>query len=88
MLPGDVVEHEVEHERDAVTAQGLGQLTEVVDVTEVGTHRAVVLHGVATVVVALAWLQERHEVQVGDAEIAQVGQPARDAREVSANLSV
>ena len=81
VLAGDVVEHEVEHERDAVPAQGPGQLAEVVDVTEVGPHRAVVLHGVAAVVVALARLQQRHEVQVGHAEVAQVGQPARDAGE-------
>ena len=48
-----------------------------------GADAAVVLHGVAAVVVALARLQQRHQVEVGDAELLEVVELVRDAGEVA-----
>ena len=75
MLARHVVEDEVEDEADAGVVEVLGEGLEVVHRPEVGAHRAVVGHGVAAVVVALARAQEGHEVEVADPELAQVGQP-------------
>ena len=72
MLARDVVEHEVEHEADPCLPQLGGQGAQVVHGAQVGAHRPVVGHRVAAVVVALARLQQRHEVQVRHAELAQV----------------
>ena len=70
-------------------AQRPCQLAQVVDGPEVGAHRAVVLHGVPAVVVALARLQQRHQVQVGDAEVARGSRAGRRPRaRVPANRSV
>ena len=83
VLAGHVVEHEVEHEARSRGVEVLGERLEVVHGAQVGPHRAVVGHGVATVVVALARAQQRHEVEVGDAELAQVGQVLGDPAQVA-----
>ncbi len=90
VLAGDVVEDQVEHQADAAPAQRGGELAQVVDRAEVGAHGAVVLHGVAAVVVAVAGLQQRHQVQVGDAERPRGGRaawPARAGRRRTARCS-
>jgi hypothetical protein len=50
VLGGDVVEDEVEGQRDALRAQDAGQAREVVHRAEVLAHRPVVHDGVAAVV--------------------------------------
>ena len=81
VLAGHVVEHQVHDQADPAAAQGGRQVAQVVDRAEVGTHRAVVLHRVPAVVVALARLQQRHQVEVGDAEVLEVVEVVGDARE-------
>ena len=61
----------------------VGEVAEVLGGAEVGPDRAVVLHGVAAVVVALPGLQQRHQVQVGDAELLEVVEVLGDALEVA-----
>ena len=83
MLAGDVVEDQVEHQADALAAQRGGELAQVVDGAEVRRDRPVVLDGVAAVVVALARLEQRHQVQVGDAEVLEVVEALRHALQVA-----
>ncbi len=82
MLTRHVVEHEVEHEAHVAVVQLRREVLEVVHGAEVGPHRAVVGHGVATVVVAVAGAQQRHQVQVAHPELVEVGQVRGDARQV------
>ena len=63
---------------------GGGQVAEVVDVAQVGPDRAVVGHGVPAVVGIRARGQQRHQVQVGDAETGQVADVLADALEGAA----
>ena len=74
VLARGVVEDHVDAQRHARGAQVVGQRAQVVHRAERGLHRAVVDHRVAAVVGLRAGVQERHEVQVADAELAQVGQ--------------
>jgi hypothetical protein len=67
-----VVEDQVEDQADAAAAQGGGEVAQVVHGAEVGPDAAVVLHGVAAVVVTLARLEQRHQVEVGDPELLEV----------------
>jgi hypothetical protein len=85
VLLGHVIEHEIDRERDAVVVQHRGELLEVAHAAEVGPHLAVVGHGVAAVVRRRPGSQQRHEVQVGRAQLAQVvdvrGHALESARE-------
>ena len=72
VLGGHVVEDEVHHQGDALGAQLAGQVLEVVHGAQVGAHGAVVGHRVAAVGVAGARGEQGHEVEVGDAQLAQV----------------
>ena len=72
------------HEADpAARAAPSASVAQVVHGAEVGAHRAVVGDRVAAVVVALARLQQRHQVEVGDAELAQVVEVLGDAPQVA-----
>ncbi len=82
VLTRDVVEDQVHHEADPALAQRAGEVTQVVHRAEVGAHRAVVLHGVPAVVVAVAGLEQRHQVQVGHAEVVEVVEPSGEAAQV------
>jgi hypothetical protein len=72
VLAGGVVEHQVDADADAAPAQGGREVAEVVDVAEVGPHRAVVGHRVAAVVGCRPRGQQRHQVQVRHPELHQV----------------
>jgi len=73
VLVRGVVEYEVEHEADAVGAQILGQALQVVHRAEAGFDRAVVADGVAAVVVTRGGQEQGHQVQVGQAQLFEVG---------------
>ena len=62
VLPGHVVEHQVEHQRDPLSPKVAREMTQVVHGAEVGPDGAVVLDRIAAVVVALARLEQGHEV--------------------------
>ena len=83
MFLGHVVEHEVEDQADALVAQELRQRLEVLDRPEVGAQFAVGGHGIPAVVVPLARAQQRHEVQVGNAELFEVVDLAADGFQCS-----
>ena len=72
VLAGGVVEHQVDADADAAPAQGGREVAEVVDVAEVGPHRAVVGHRVAAVVGCRPRGQQRHQVEVRHPELHQV----------------
>ena len=83
VLAGDVVEHEVEAQADAPLPQRGGQPAQVVDGAQVGADRAVVGDGVPAVVGTRPGLEQRHQVQVGDAELLQVVGVLGDAVQVA-----
>ena len=56
----------------------VGELAQVVDGAEVRAHGAVVRHGVAAVVGRRPRRQQRHQVEVAHAQLAQVGRPLAD----------
>ena len=70
MFLGDVIEHQVDHQRDAAFPQPLRHIREILHGAEVAADGTVVSHRVAAVVGALAGLQQRHQVQIGDPEVA------------------
>jgi hypothetical protein len=74
-----VVEDDVDAQRHAVLAQRGGELAQVVHRAERRFDGAVVRDRVAAVVGLGPGGEERHQVQVVDAELAQVGQPLADA---------
>ncbi|CCI53145.1 hypothetical protein BN13_30097 [Nostocoides jenkinsii Ben 74] len=81
VLPRDVVEHKIHHQGDAATPQHRGEVPQVPDRAEVGTNLAVVRHRVATVVVAIARAQQRHQVQISHPEFGEiVGMPPDPAQ--------
>ena len=61
--------------------QPAGERAQVVDRAEVGAHRSVVGDRVPAVAVARPGPQQRHQVQVGDAEFGEVVQMFADARQ-------
>ena len=79
MFPRHMVEDEVDHQADATRPERRGQVPEVVNGAEIRPYRAIVLDGVAAVVVARARPEQRHEMQVGDAEVRKVVKVVRDA---------
>ncbi len=83
VLAGHVVEHQVDDETDPPSTQPGRQVTQVLDGAQVGADRPVVLHGVATVVVALTGLEQRHQVQVGDPEVLEVVEALLDPGQVA-----
>ncbi len=75
VLRRGVVEHQVDAQRHAAVVQVGGQLLQVGHGAQPRVDRVVVDHRVAAVVVPLARCQQRHQVQVGDAELGQVVEP-------------
>ncbi len=81
MLGGHVVEHEVDTQRHPGRAQVVGERAQIVHGAQRRLHRSVVDHRVATVVGGRPGGEQRHQVQVGDAQLAQVGEPLAQAGE-------
>jgi hypothetical protein len=81
VFPRGVVEHQVHAQRDAPLVQVAGQRLQVGHGAEARVHLAVVGHRVAAVALALARPQQRHQVQVADAQLDQVVQVLADALE-------
>ena len=74
VLARGVVDDDVDAQRHALGAQTGGQAAQVVHRPERGLDGAVVGDRVAAVVRRGPRAQERHEMQIGDAQLAQVGQ--------------
>ena len=81
MLGRRMVEDDVDAQGDPGRAQLVGQLSEIVDAPECRLDRSVVDDRVAAVVRFRAGVEQRHQVQVGDAELPQVGEVLADAGE-------
>ena len=64
VLAGHVVEHQVDDQADPGSSQLGRRAAQVVHRAEIGSHRTVVGHRVAAVIVAVAGPQQRHQVQV------------------------
>ena len=79
VLGRGVVEHDVDAQRHPGRPQVGGQRAQVVHRPQRRLDRAVVDDRVAAVVGRRPRVQQRHQVQVGDAELAQVRQPLADA---------
>ena len=81
MIVRRVVEDEVQHQRDAGFAQIARQQPQIVDRPEPRIDRAVVADRVSAVIVARPDGEQRHQVQVGQAEFLEVAdvlpQPAQ-----------
>ena len=73
----------MEREGDAGSVQVAGERGEVAHRAEVAAHRAVVHDGVAAVVRPRARREQGHEVQVGHAEVVEVGDVRADALQVT-----
>ena len=72
MLGRDVVEHEVDGQSDAIEVEHLSEALEVRHRAQVCAHLAIVGDGVAAVVGRGPWFEQRHQVEVGGPELAQV----------------
>ncbi len=81
VLVAGVVEDEVHDERDAGQAQVGREGGELVHRAERGVDVAIARDRVPAVGVALGALEQRHEVQVGEAELFEVRDAVADARE-------
>jgi hypothetical protein len=68
-----VVADEIEHQADAGAAQFLGQGAQVFHAAQARVHGAVVADRIAAVVVAFRRAEQRHQVQVGQAQFLEVG---------------
>ena len=73
VLVAGVVEDEVQHQADALPPQGGGQRAQVGQRAQGGVDLAVAADGVAAIAALLRALEGRHQVQVGGAELLQVG---------------
>ncbi len=73
MLVGGVVEHEVEDQADALVPKDGCDFLELLHRAEIGIDRAIVAHRIATVVLAVGRNEERHQVQIREAELLEVG---------------
>ena len=69
-----VVHHKVQAEAHPLRPAGVGQVLQVLHGAQFRLHRAEIRHGVAAVAAALGALQQRHQVQVVDAALLDVGQ--------------
>ncbi len=78
-----VVEDEVQHEADAVLAQFRRQRAQIVHRAEPWVDLAVVADGIAAVVVALRRLEERHQVQIGQPQLLEIGDLGAHALQVA-----
>ena len=79
---GRVVEHEVQHQRDARLPQVRRQRAQVVDRAEPGIHRPVVADGIAAVAVAGPRGEQRHQVQIGQPQPLQIGNLLPQPRQI------
>ena len=78
-----MVEDKIKRERDAVRAQHRGQLAQIINAAKVRPHGAIVHDRVPAVILARPWLQQRHQVQVGDAEFGKVVDPVGNSLQVA-----
>lgn len=76
MLAGGVVEHEVDAQAHPALAQPRGEGLQVLHRAQPRVDGPVVGHRVPAVVLPVARAQQRHEVQVGDAQLGQMIEPA------------
>jgi hypothetical protein len=70
-------------ERDPGRAEVCGEVGELLHRPEARIHLPIARHGVAAVVVAVGGVEQRHEVQIGQAELAEVRDLVADAGEVA-----
>ena len=73
MFVRGVVEDEVEHQADAVLAQIRRQGAQVVHGAQFWVDLAVVADGIAAVIVAVGRLEERHEMEIGQTQLLEIG---------------
>ena len=78
-----MVEHQIERQRDAVRAQHGGQLAQIINGAKVRPHGAIVHHRVPAVILARPRFQQRHQVQVGDAQLGKVVDPVGNSLQVA-----
>ena len=83
VVVGSVVEHEIEAQRNAVVAQFLAHLAQLLHGADRRVEFAVGTDGIAAVVVAFGALEQRHQVQVGDAHLRQIGDALVQALEIA-----
>ena len=73
MVLGRVVDDIVETDMDAFGAQPGNQLTELVHRSEPGIDLAVVCYRISTIVLTFPGLKQRHEMDIGDPELFEIG---------------
>ena len=83
MLGSDVVEDQIESQRDPAGSQHGGQIPQILDAAEIGAHRAIIHDRIAAIVLAGPWLEQRHEVQIGDAQLGEIIHPIGDTLQVA-----
>ncbi len=83
VLGSGVVEDEVDAERHPPGVEVCGERLEIVHRAETWVHRVVVDDGVTPVAVTMAWRQQGHQVEIGDAELVEVVQTMADARQIA-----
>ena len=78
-----VVHHEVKAQADTGSAQRPRQRDQILIRAQRGIDRIKVLHSVAAIVLRMRHFQQRHQVQIGDAQLPEVGQPLHHAAQIA-----
>ena len=79
---GGVVEDEIDDEADAVRPQLGGKLTQLLHGAQLRVDVAVTGDGVAAVGVRFGGQEQRHQVQIGEAQFLEIGDPGADTLQV------
>ena len=77
-----MVENKIKSERDPLRAQYRGQLSQIVDAAELGAHGPIVHDRVPAIILAGPWLEQWHQVQVGDTQFGEVVDAVGDPLQV------
>ena len=72
MIVRDMVDHEVCHQSDSFFTQFGSERFQRVYVSDAGIHFTIVRYGVTSVVLSRTGLQERHEMEIGNSQFAQI----------------
>ena len=73
MLVRGVIKDQVKHQADALTAQILRQCGELLHRPQRWVDLAVAADSITAIVLAFRDLEQRHEVQVGQAKLLEIG---------------
>jgi hypothetical protein len=72
-----MVQNKIKSQRDPSGTQYGGQLAKIINAAEVGAYRPIIHDRVAAVALARPRLEQRHQVEIGDAKFGEIVHPIR-----------